>query len=265
MTLIEPAKSYEVQGTLLLDDANIQVMLIGKQTKLLPDVDDDPAQSSSRQPAKITALSPHRQAVVDSSPAEIVKPQTPSRKAYIEELVQLLLKIPGVNDANPRKRRRLFRCIQEHSDRRALLQAPPLDNPEDDLRLLIDKAIDLRALDHCLEEILKSLLETQLKTELTKIQTGLRSLHHRDKLQSVVRSVNFRKLRENLHLHFTREEIKDLCFELDIRYDDLPVTAGLNALCRELVEYLARRGRLEDCVSYCVEVRPRIDWDDVYI
>jgi hypothetical protein len=59
--------------------------------------------------------------------------------------------------------------------------------------------------------------------------------------------------------HFNEEELRDLCFHLDVDYDDLP-GAGKAGKARELVTYHERRGTLPALVEVCRQLRPNVDW-----
>jgi tetratricopeptide (TPR) repeat protein len=58
-----------------------------------------------------------------------------------------------------------------------------------------------------------------------------------------------------LTIHFDLEELRTLCFDLDVPYDDLR-GEGRQAKARELILYLQRRGRLPHLVKAVVERRP---------
>ncbi|MCL5997651.1 MAG: tetratricopeptide repeat protein [Chloroflexi bacterium] len=63
--------------------------------------------------------------------------------------------------------------------------------------------------------------------------------------------------------HYTTEELKTLCFNLHVDYDELE-TSSLSkaAKARELILYLDRRERLEELVERCTVERPKGDWQD---
>jgi hypothetical protein len=69
------------------------------------------------------------------------------------------------------------------------------------------------------------------------------------------------ELRQVLSDYFSEEEIRTLCFDLSIDYDDLPATGKANKV-RELVKYLERRDRIPDLESAVRRQRPNIPWDD---
>jgi hypothetical protein len=55
--------------------------------------------------------------------------------------------------------------------------------------------------------------------------------------------------------HFDREELRTLCFELRVDYDNLR-GEGKAAKARELVSYLQRQGQLDKLVAYLRQARP---------
>jgi outer membrane protein assembly factor BamB/tetratricopeptide (TPR) repeat protein len=67
----------------------------------------------------------------------------------------------------------------------------------------------------------------------------------------------------NLHRclteYFNEEELRDLCFRLDVDYDDLP-GAGKAGKARELITYHERRRALPALIDMCRELRPKVDW-----
>lgn len=61
---------------------------------------------------------------------------------------------------------------------------------------------------------------------------------------------------------FNREELRTVCFNLEIDYDDLPAEGKANK-ARELVSYLDRRGRIPELIETGKQLRPDISWDEV--
>jgi DNA-binding response OmpR family regulator/uncharacterized protein YjbI with pentapeptide repeats len=71
-----------------------------------------------------------------------------------------------------------------------------------------------------------------------------------------------RDLRRLVDQHFSLEDIKLLCFDLETDYDHLAGDGKLlkiEALCK----HLARRGRLQDVLVLLQEERPQVDWPTV--
>ena len=68
------------------------------------------------------------------------------------------------------------------------------------------------------------------------------------------------QLHHILTAHFGAEELKTLCLYLAVDYDDLPAQ-GKTHKARELVAYLARRGRLDALLQIGADLRPDIDWE----
>ena len=71
------------------------------------------------------------------------------------------------------------------------------------------------------------------------------------------------ELRQILVTHFSEGELRTLCFDLDIDYDDLP-GEGRTDKARELVAYFERRNRIFDLVEPGIKQRPDISWRKVF-
>jgi hypothetical protein len=67
-------------------------------------------------------------------------------------------------------------------------------------------------------------------------------------------------LRLKIVEHFDDEELRTLCFDTDVDYDNLR-GQGKEAKARELIDYMQRQGRLGDLIDACRKTRPRIDWN----
>lgn len=67
------------------------------------------------------------------------------------------------------------------------------------------------------------------------------------------------QLRRDLTEYFSAEELKTLCFDFGIDYDDLP-GEDKSAKARELITYLKRRSRISDLIKACYSERPQIPW-----
>ncbi len=66
-------------------------------------------------------------------------------------------------------------------------------------------------------------------------------------------------LRQTLTDLFDDGELRTLCFDLGIGYDDLPGQSKADK-ARELVAYVNRHGRLADLLATCRELRPKAAW-----
>lgn len=67
------------------------------------------------------------------------------------------------------------------------------------------------------------------------------------------------KLLEMLRIHFNETELRDICFALDIDYEDLPGTSKPDKT-RELIAYAERRGELPQLLATCEGLRPHVSW-----
>lgn len=70
------------------------------------------------------------------------------------------------------------------------------------------------------------------------------------------------KLRQRLSTYFSEGELKTLCFDLGIDYDDLPDNGRENK-ARELIQYFERRSRIPELVEACQGQRPQVPWTSV--
>ena len=66
-------------------------------------------------------------------------------------------------------------------------------------------------------------------------------------------------LRENLSKTFSLDELKTMCADLGIEFEDLS-GEGRSGKARELVRYLAQRDRLNELVNWCETQRPNVWW-----
>jgi tetratricopeptide (TPR) repeat protein/GTPase SAR1 family protein len=69
------------------------------------------------------------------------------------------------------------------------------------------------------------------------------------------------KLRHILDKHCNDEELRDLCFELDLDYDNLPGATKAGRL-RELILHHERSGRYDELVAIVWRLRPNAPWED---
>lgn len=60
---------------------------------------------------------------------------------------------------------------------------------------------------------------------------------------------------------FNEEELKTLCFDIDVHYDDLPAH-GRDGKARELIEYCDRHGKRYQLNTHCKKSRPSYPWPD---
>jgi hypothetical protein len=71
------------------------------------------------------------------------------------------------------------------------------------------------------------------------------------------------RLREVLDAHFNEEELRTLCYDLDVDYDNLPAQGKVNK-ARELIAYLERHGHIPELLRMGEQLRPDISWSDTH-
>ena len=67
------------------------------------------------------------------------------------------------------------------------------------------------------------------------------------------------ELRQNLDEYFNDGELRNLCFDLDVSYDNLPGEEKASK-ARELVDYMKRHGQIPDLVQAAAKQRLHADW-----
>lgn len=67
------------------------------------------------------------------------------------------------------------------------------------------------------------------------------------------------QLRREIALRFSDDELKTLCFDLGLDYEDLPANARAGR-ARELVLYCERTNLLDELVAACQSERPALPW-----
>lgn len=67
-----------------------------------------------------------------------------------------------------------------------------------------------------------------------------------------------RKLRKLFVAKFSREELRTLCFDMGIPYEDFP--DSVSGLAREMLAYCGKRDMVSALIEAAREMRPDIDW-----
>ena len=71
----------------------------------------------------------------------------------------------------------------------------------------------------------------------------------------------FDELHQLIYRHFNKPDVRDLCYRLDIKYDDL--SAGtLNNKIWQLIDHCHRHGRTSELIGLCSEMRPHVTWQE---
>ncbi|MCA9950342.1 MAG: hypothetical protein KDE48_11900 [Anaerolineales bacterium] len=72
--------------------------------------------------------------------------------------------------------------------------------------------------------------------------------------------MNQANLREQLANYFNESELNDLCFDLNIDYENLPDQTKQEKV-RELIIYCQRHRLMEELIMRCQELRPQVSWE----
>lgn len=122
-----------------------------------------------------------------------------------------------------------------------------------------DKARD--RLKQILNQILREKpLISDVKVEQTHVPTvGSSKSGVGNKQQAQEQSTNQTELRQKLEEYFNISELKTLCVNLGIDYENIP-GGTKEAMVRELVLYFERNGRLSHLLQHCRQLRPNVEW-----
>lgn len=67
-------------------------------------------------------------------------------------------------------------------------------------------------------------------------------------------------IRRKLVSYFSIDELRTMCFDLGIQYEDFPVTLG--GMSRELIASCERSGRISQLIEECRQQRPGVMWEE---
>lgn len=70
------------------------------------------------------------------------------------------------------------------------------------------------------------------------------------------------KLHQFITQSFNYEELRTLCFGLNLDFDNLEAS-GKDGKVRELITYFLRRQQLQDLIDICCDFRPNISWSSI--
>lgn len=99
---------------------------------------------------------------------------------------------------------------------------------------------------------------TERHRQYTQQQQQL-ELAYKDRLAARLPLRSHKTLHTLLAQYFTQEELRTLCFELNIEYENLAAETKLGR-ARELVTYCERQGVIEDLLALCQQTRPNVQW-----
>ncbi len=68
------------------------------------------------------------------------------------------------------------------------------------------------------------------------------------------------KLRDQLAKYFTKSELKDLCLDLGIEYENLEGETR-NDKARGLIQYCHRHGKFKELITTCKKLRLHVNWE----
>jgi len=273
MSHADQCKEYDVQGYLTLVGSKIDLQLTGTIKNKQPSIEGvsslpvyhAPLQDSLNQDNHTWKRGGDISSPIGNPNFIQISRQTSLGKNSQEDLVKILLKIPGITDPDPATRNRLYDLVDDPQKRRLLGQGQRyLNNPEKDIRSLVDKLKDIVVLDRWLIQVEELLEDPQLKQELHMIQAVLQDEEQRHDIQITPYNFSHQKMFDLMVRQFDLEELRTLCFKLKVYFDEIPGVSR-SGKARDLIEFLDRRNRLDELVDLCMSERPKVDWDQVRI
>ena len=75
---------------------------------------------------------------------------------------------------------------------------------------------------------------------------------------------NKQNLRKALEIAFTIDDLKTLCVDLDVEFENLSADTKAG-YAREIIDHFDRIDRLRDLIDACSEMRPKVDWGQFLI
>lgn len=72
-------------------------------------------------------------------------------------------------------------------------------------------------------------------------------------------TVSLKKLKQSLNNIFSVDELRELCFDLGVDYDNLSGSRKTDKII-DLIAYFERRQNLDELISVCRELRPNLNW-----
>ncbi len=75
---------------------------------------------------------------------------------------------------------------------------------------------------------------------------------------------NKQNLRKALEIAFTIDDLKTLCVDLDVEFENLSADTKAG-YAREIIDHFDRIDRLRDLIDACREMRPQVDWGQFLI
>ncbi len=76
--------------------------------------------------------------------------------------------------------------------------------------------------------------------------------------------MNWAKLRQQTTSSLSIEELRSLCFDLEIDYENLP-GEGKEAKVREMIALMQRDNKIPSLIDHLSEIRPNIQWVEIYL
>lgn len=267
MPNLEENLEYNVLGRIKLDNQKIALELSGVRSETEKVAEKSRAANIDDKKASLDRTKKNG-FLINSNGEALLKDQPMGKITGLnmaDSLVMLILQVPGVNEPEPQGRNRLFGLIKDVPGRRKTRQTVSryLDNPEEDVRSIVDFLIYLDQAQDFVSQLLTNDMPSDLKQ-------SIRDWHHQyfsskrpmepDDTKSLLDVTYRNHLVDNMKLSFNLDELEDLCSRLDLHLEDMPGGSRW-AKILSLVQFLERRKCINELVALLVELRPNFDWE----
>ncbi|MCP4361659.1 MAG: hypothetical protein GY796_26915 [Chloroflexi bacterium] len=95
------------------------------------------------------------------------------------------------------------------------------------------------------------------RSQSLSVQSERKPEYTLEKLRQTETAVSKGKLHQVLVENFSEQELRELCFNFDLRYEELSGTS-IREKALELLTYFDRRGRIDELIAACVNLRPHV-------
>lgn len=255
----EKKHEFNIVGTVKLNDDKISMDLSGvrvstQERRTISHSDQRASTLDHSRGVGFKVQSEHHQLGKNGS-----SNQPEEMRSLKEKLVFLLLELPGVNEQKSEKRDELFRYLPDSGRRReARKMLREEDNPENDIRGLVDYVIDLEQIGPYISLISCEIEDTDLRKRFAEWSIAFRD-RKREKSEKSKGEIR-RNLYNEMLGCFNLSEIDDLCFLLGIPKDEIE-GARLGTKIQELITYQERRGEMDSLIFQLVKLRSHVDWE----
>ncbi|MAT42166.1 MAG: hypothetical protein CL609_07475 [Anaerolineaceae bacterium] len=264
---LEENLQYSVAGSIKLNNQKIALELSGVRSET--EKGEKKVHATNINPIQLNLDRTKKNGFLINSNGEALLKDRPMEKItglnMEDSLVMLILQIPGINEPDPQGRNRLFGLIKDVPGRRITRKtiSRNLDNPEEDVRSIVDFLIYLDQAQDFVSQLLTNDMPSDLKQRISdwhrQYFSSKRPMEP-DDTRSLL-DANYRaSLVDRIEHAFDVDELVDLCSRMDVYIENM--SGGTKkAKIWSFVKYLERRKQINELVALLVKLRQNFDWE----